>query len=231
MTSNPQSQQQSQQQGRITQWQEDKGFGFIETHSGESVFLHISEFKARRRPIIGEQVVFTLGKDNQGRRQALRVQELAFVQQKMADKNSQIRKRNAKHHAKRGQQADFVATQKKRLFSGIGFYAVLILLAAMNKLNGLIVGWYVMLGLITYLMYAKDKRAAQRDDWRTPESTLHLLSMLGGWVGAMMAQTYLRHKSQKPEFRMTYYLTVVINLAGLLFIMAGADVEALRALL
>ncbi|MGP4953399.1 DUF1294 domain-containing protein, partial [Psychrobacter sp. T6-1] len=62
-------------------------------------------------------------------------------------------------------------------------------------------------------------------EWRTPEMTLHILSALGGWVGALVAQIYLRHKSQKPEFRMAYYLTVVINLAGLLFVMAGGGLE------
>jgi len=81
------------------------------------------------------------------------------------------------------------------------------------------------------MMYAKDKAAAQNGDWRTPESTLHVLSALGGWVGAMVAQTYLRHKSQKSEFRMTYYLTVLINLAGLLFILAGGGLDVLEGLL
>lgn len=80
-------------------------------------------------------------------------------------------------------------------------------------------------------MYAKDKAAAQSGDWRTPESTLHLLSTLGGWVGALVAQTYLRHKSQKPEFRVAYYLTVIINMAGLLFILAGGGLETLTNLL
>lgn len=215
------------QQGHIKKWQDDKGFGFIETAVGESVFFHISAFRAQRRPEVGEQVVFTVGQDNQGRLQAKDVQELSFVQQKMAQKNNQIRQRNHKRSA----QAEFEADQKKRLFLGIGFYGVLILLAVMNKLSWLAVAWYVILGVITYGMYAKDKAAAQNGDWRTPESTLHLLSTLGGWVGALVAQTYLRHKSQKPEFRIVYYLTVIINLAGLLFIMVnGGDLTGLKAL-
>ena len=45
------------QQGHIKKWQDDKGFGFIETGTGESVFFHVSAFKAQRRPEIGEQVV------------------------------------------------------------------------------------------------------------------------------------------------------------------------------
>ncbi|WP_426223769.1 DUF1294 domain-containing protein [Psychrobacter sp. DWR1-2-3] len=216
----------NKQQGHIKKWQDDKGFGFIETAAGESVFFHVSVFKAQRRPEIGEQVVFIVEQDNQGRLQAKDVQELSFVQQKMAQKNSQIRQRNHKRSA----QAEFEAGQRKRLFLGLGFYGVLILLVVMNKLSWLVLAWYAVLGVITYGMYAKDKAAAQSGDWRTPESTLHLLSALGGWVGAMVAQTYLRHKSQKPEFRIMYYLTVIINLAGLLFILAGKDVEFLENL-
>ncbi|WP_182406208.1 cold shock and DUF1294 domain-containing protein [Psychrobacter sp. GP33] len=209
----------ARQQGQIKKWQEDKGFGFIETEAREQVFFHVSEFKAQRRPNIGEEVVFSVEYDNQGRMQAKQVQELGFVKQQMAQKNKQIRQRNHK----RSIQADFEAGQKKRLFVGVGFYLVLILLAIMDKLSWLIVGWYIALGLVTYLMYAKDKAAAQSSEWRTPESTLHLLSVLGGWVGAMVAQTYLRHKSQKVDFRMTYYLTVLINLAGLLVLLTNKE--------
>ena len=217
----------SKQQGQVKKWQDDKGFGFIQTENGDSVFFHINEFKARRRPDVGEQVVFTLGQDNQGRMQAKDVQELKFIQQKMAQKNKQIRQRNHKRSA----QAEFEAGQKKRLFLGVGFYGVLILLVVMDKLNWLVVVWYAALGIITYAMYAKDKAAAQSGNWRTPESTLHLLSALGGWVGAMVAQTYLRHKSQKAEFRAVYYLTVVINMAMLLFVITDGGLDTLKGLL
>ena len=216
-------QQSTFQQGKVRKWQEDKGFGFIETEAGESVFFHVSEFKAPRRPVNGDEVVFTTGPDSQGRMQAKQVQELEFVQQKIAHKNKQIRKRNAH----KSQQADFEEGQKKRLFLGVGFYGMLILLAATNKLSWLVVTWYIAIGIITYIVYAKDKAAAQNNNWRTAETTLHILSALGGWVGAMVAQTYLRHKSQKADFRVAYYLTVVINLAGLLFVLAGGDVKGL----
>lgn len=216
----------NRQQGHIVKWQDDKGFGFIKTAAGEAIFFHISEFKAAHRPANGDEVVFTIGQDNQGRLQAKQVQELGFVQQQMAEKNLQIRQRNAK----KNQQADFAAAQKKRVFLGIGFYAVLILLVVMGDLSWLVVAWYAALAIITYLSYAKDKAAAQSGGWRTPEMTLHIMSALGGWVGALVAQTYLRHKSQKPDFRMAYYLTVIINLAGLLFIMTCGGLESLAGL-
>lgn len=107
----------------------------------------------------------------------------------------------------------------------VGFYAVLVLIAAMGNLSWSIVGWYAFIGAVTYLVYAKDKHAAQQAKWRTPEATLHLLSILGGWVGAMMAQNYLRHKTKKSEFRLAYYLTVLVNLATLLYLISGGDLS------
>jgi len=62
-------------------------------------------------------VVFTVGQDNQGRKQAKQVQELGFVQKQMVQKNKKIRQRNKK----RSHQADFEAGQKKRSFLGVGF--------------------------------------------------------------------------------------------------------------
>lgn len=208
----------TRQQGQIIRFNDDKGFGFIKaqgSHRDDELFFHISDYLPPTRPNVGDEVVFAIKTDSQGRLQACDIQELGFVQQKMAQKNAQIRRRNQQ----KSQQAEFEAGQKKRLFLGAAFYGVLILLAVMAKLPWVLVGWYLVLGIITYLSYAKDKRSAQSGAWRTAESTLHLLSALGGWVGAMVAQTYLRHKSQKPEFRLVYYFTVVLNLALLLVVL------------
>ena len=46
------------------------------------------------------------------------------------------------------------------------------------------------------------------------EKTLHILSFAGGWLGALIAQDKLRHKTQKQPFRAIYWLTVVINVAA-----------------
>ena len=39
--------------------------------------------------------------------------------------------------------------------------------------------WYIVASAITFGVYAVDKSAARRGTWRTPESTLHLLSVVG----------------------------------------------------
>jgi len=58
-------------------------------------------------------------------------------------------------------------------------------------------------------------RAARTGQWRTPEHTLHLLSVLGGWPAAWVAQRVLRHKTSKRSFQRVFWLTVVVNLAAL----------------
>ena len=77
---------------------------------------------------------------------------------------------------------------------------------------------YVALSVVAYGMYAADKRAAQTGAWRVPENKLHLVALLGGWPGALVAQQRLRHKTVKPEFRAVFWLTVVANVLGFVLI-------------
>ncbi|NOJ07053.1 DUF1294 domain-containing protein [Vibrio splendidus] len=74
--------------------------------------------------------------------------------------------------------------------------------------------WYLVIGLVTFFVYAKDKRAAINGNWRVPEKTLHILSVVGGWLGSLIAQDKLRHKTQKQPFRSIYWLTVAANVAA-----------------
>ena len=75
--------------------------------------------------------------------------------------------------------------------------------------------FYLVVSVLTFGLYAKDKSAAQTGNWRISESTLHLFSLAGGWPGAALAQSQLRHKSKKMPFRAVYWLTVMLN-CGLL---------------
>lgn len=79
-----------------------------------------------------------------------------------------------------------------------------------------VLGAAVSINVMTVLMYALDKSAAQQGQGRTPESHLHLLSLAGGWPGAWFAQQLLRHKTAKASFRRTYWATVGLHCAALL---------------
>ena len=77
---------------------------------------------------------------------------------------------------------------------------------------------FVFVSVITFAFYYKDKSAAISGSWRTPESTLHIMSLLCGWPGAIVAQQTLRHKTQKKSFRFVFWMTVFLNMASVIWL-------------
>ena len=63
------------QSGTISNWNEDKGFGFITPKSGgKSLFFHINDFSHRhKRPWEDLEVQYFISTDNKGRRCAIDV--------------------------------------------------------------------------------------------------------------------------------------------------------------
>lgn len=81
---------------------------------------------------------------------------------------------------------------------------------------------YLMTSALTLIVYALDKSAARNNRWRTPEKTLHILALVGGWPGALVAQQWLRHKSKKSSFQMVFWITVALNCGALTWLLTPA---------
>lgn len=110
------------------------------------------------------------------------------------------------------------------------FLLALWALVALHLLPAVVAWTYAGMSLIALAAYARDKHAATVDGWRTPESTLHLLALAGGWPGALWARQLLRHKSSKKTFARVFRLTIVINLAGLGYLLAPPGQRLLAGL-
>ena len=62
--------------------------------------------------------------------------------------------------------------------------------------------YYVLiLNFVTMLVYGIDKFKAKKGKWRIPESTLLLLAVLGGSIGAWLGMRVWRHKTQHKKFK------------------------------
>ena len=63
-------------EGRLAQWNDERGFGFIEpAEGGDKIFVHISAFArgTALRPQQGDRLSFEIGTDPKGRKQARHV--------------------------------------------------------------------------------------------------------------------------------------------------------------
>ena len=74
---------------------------------------------------------------------------------------------------------------------------------------------YVFMSLVCFVAYWRDKQFAIAGQQRTPEARLHLLELLGGWPGGLLAQRLIRHKNRKLSYQLTFWLIVACHLSAL----------------
>lgn len=198
-------------QGQVIQWDDIKGFGFIAPEGGgQQVFVHIrSLLSPQRRPVGGERVSYELGTDRQGRTHAVAV---AFAGERITARR--LRGRSS-----------------LPLIVAGGFLGLVALAVFAGRLPAAIFAGYLVASSICFLVYAFDKSAAVRDRRRVPEQTLHLLAVIGGWPGAVVAQRLLRHKTIKTPFQIVFWITVILNCAALAWCLSPAGASLLQELL
>lgn len=197
-------------QGKITEWKDEQGFGFITPDGGgKRVFVHIKSFsKSGRRPAENASVTYRLAADAKGRAQA---QDVAMVQA-------------------RGAPAAQHAYSNFRLILAAGFIGLVSVFVVTGRLPVAVLWFYLAVSAMTFIVYALDKSAAQNNQWRIQEISLHLFALVGGWPGALAAHKLLRHKSRKLSFQLTFWATVIIHCAALAWLMAnGLEVINNRA--
>ncbi len=189
--------------GKITSWNDDKGFGFITPYNGEKdIFIHINAFKNRsNRPEINQIVTYSLSKDPKGRICAESVV-------RASDRNNQKSEDNLNTF----------------IWIIIAFFLILLFSIFTHQLPAIFLIIYLAVSLFTFVLYAVDKSAARKGKWRTPEMTLHLFSIAGGWPGAMLAQQILRHKTHKQPFRILFWITVALNISTFLWLVFSGKI-------
>ena len=201
-------------QGRIQQWDDAKGFGFVEPNGGGiRAFAHIKAFKQRsRRPINGDIIVYEVEQDRKGNHRACNISLL-------------------KDHKAKRLRANKPTSQRKRNIIILSiFFGALALLTLSGQLPSIVPIFYGALSMLTLVFYGIDKWVARNDMWRISEAKLHLLSLVGGWPGALLAQQIFKHKRSKSSFMKVYWLTVLVNLILLgLIVFEVVDVGALHA--
>lgn len=199
--------------GTLASWDDDRGFGFV-TPLGRPrrVFVHISAFpRGAARPLVGDALTFAIehvdGKDRATAVASTR--PVRFVAQR------------APRAARPTQKA---ASPLPGALVLAAFAAFCVAVWATSGLPVWVAALYLGLSAVTFVVYAVDKSAARAGRHRVSENTLHLLSLAGGWPGAIVAQQTLRHKTAKRSFRRLFWVTIVLNIVG--FVVVATPVLA-----
>ena len=198
-----------QVQGKIASWNDDKGYGFISPLSGgKQIFVHIKSFKNRsQRPQPNQQVSYSVSKDKRGR----------------------ICADNVTYSGKRSGSMKQTRSTISALIIGGVFLGMLGVAELIINRSFLLVSFCFVMSLVAYFLYAVDKTAAQKGRWRIAEAHLHLLALIGGWPGAMVAQQKLRHKTKKQEFLFIFWVTVILNCAAAIWLLTPQGTSILNS--
>ncbi len=96
------------------------------------------------------------------------------------------------------------------------FFLLPVPLCAVSALTAF-VDWKILAGAlitvssVSYLLCRSDKKRAELGEWRTPESLLHFLELIGGWPGAYIAQRKFRHKVAKGSYQFEFWAIVILH--------------------
>ncbi|MGJ7456355.1 DUF1294 domain-containing protein [Halomonas sp. MA07-2] len=94
----------------------------------------------------------------------------------------------------------------------------------------LLMGIYLLASLAAVVLYRIDKAAARQDRRRIRESMLHLVAVMGGWPGALLARRWFRHKTRKQPFGNILWGCVAVNTGLVAWLVMADGAAGLRQL-
>jgi uncharacterized membrane protein YsdA (DUF1294 family)/cold shock CspA family protein len=172
--------------GIIISWKAEQGYGFIENpHGGADLFLHINDIKGKQEPKEGDLVSFQLRPPKNGGKPAT-------------------------------YNAKLMRWDKRNILEwcliGITASIPFMLSLAIVAHNPYTLILYSSMSVLAFLMYRDDKRRAQQEKWRIPDDSLHLVQLLWGWPGALIAQKVFFHKARKKAFQGTLRFIIFVHM-------------------
>ena len=218
-------------QGTVVRWNAERAFGFIRSPgSAADVFFHVRDYRGATPPREGLAVVFEEIRGGDKGPRATAVQAAGAQGAPAGNHGSQARGARRPETTRAGR-----STARTETSAGTRRKTTPVAPAGAALAYGLMLAWAALvawavwtrhlplwsvaalagLNLATLWLYAADKNAARRGQWRIAEKQLHLLSLLGGWPAAWLAQQNMRHKSSKTAFRAIYWATIVLHCAAL----------------
>lgn len=88
----------------------------------------------------------------------------------------------------------------------------------MSTIEKIIIGYVIVINVITLMMYGIDKWKAKHSKWRIPEATLLFMAAVGGSIGAWTGIKLFHHKTLHKKFKYGVPAIFLIQLGITLYI-------------
>ena len=88
----------------------------------------------------------------------------------------------------------------------------------MEIYSQLLLIYLVLINLVSIIVTISDKHKAIKHKWRVPESTLLLLSLMGGRVAMYVTMLIIRHKTKHPKFMIGIPVIIVLQFISVFLI-------------
>lgn len=82
----------------------------------------------------------------------------------------------------------------------------------------LILFYFLIINAVGFLLMLVDKRRAQKNYWRIPESTLFTAAFFGGSIGCIAGMYCFRHKTKHLTFTIGMPLILIAQIVGILYL-------------
>ena len=73
--------------------------------------------------------------------------------------------------------------------------------------------YLLFINVITFFTYGIDKWKAKRSKWRIPESTLLIMAVMGGSIGAWLGMKVWHHKTMHKKFKYGVPVIILVQVA------------------
>lgn len=196
----------SRLRGTLVEWNDPRGFGFIEGEDRRRYFVHITAIgRIATRPRMGDRVQFT---GQIGSKQRLEARQVTIE-----GANPLTRPAREKSGKRELDWQVVLAVTILALLSYLVWHepdAILL---------GLV---YLAVGAVSFYLYFADKKAAEAQAWRVSENVLHSVDLAFGVVGGLLAQALFRHKTRKTSFMLVTLAIGLLHVAMLAAVALGA---------